>query len=166
MLLSDEKKLAPFDAMAIAAVHRFKDLGPAVIKLSYKARLLLKGQIFDNFFVFAKIFANNGVRVVNDYADMCPRSQLLCGHRVRVVVDYVDTRFSNFASEYLRENENFCETVFACSYGAQVESFKPPKIGRNSRDTVPLKVMRKQQIFFIFPSGVDSKLSSIISPGG
>ena len=42
------------------------------------------------------------------------------------------------AIEYLGENENFRETVFACSYGAQVESFKP-KNGRKSSDTVPLK---------------------------
>ena len=40
--------------------------------------------------------------------------------------------------EYLRENEKVCETVFACSYGAQVESFKQKK-GQQSRDTVPLK---------------------------
>ena len=35
-----------------------------------------------------------------------------------------DARFSNFANEYLRENEKVCKTVFDCSYGAQVESFK------------------------------------------
>ena len=44
--------------------------------------------------------------------------------RVGVVVDFADTRFSNFAIEYLRENETVCETIFACSYRAQVESFK------------------------------------------
>ena len=44
--------------------------------------------------------------------------------RVHVVVDYVDMRFSKFAIEYLPENKKVCETVFACSYGAQVESFK------------------------------------------
>ena len=38
-----------------------------------------------------------------------------------VVVDYADTRFSNFAIEYLLENETFRETVFACSYCAQEE---------------------------------------------
>ena len=37
---------------------------------------------------------------------------------VRVVVDYADTRFSNFVIEYLSENKKFLETVFACSYGA------------------------------------------------
>ena len=37
---------------------------------------------------------------------------------VRVVVDYADTRFSNFAIEYFRENEKVRETVFACSYWA------------------------------------------------
>ena len=38
---------------------------------------------------------------------------------VRVVIDYADTRFSNFA------------TVFACSYGAWVKSIKPPKMVEN-----------------------------------
>ena len=40
---------------------------------------------------------------------------------VCVVVDYVETQFSNFAIEYLRENEKSRETPFACSYGAQVK---------------------------------------------
>ena len=35
----------------------------------------------------------------------------------------VEMRFSNFAIKYLRENENVRETVFACSYGAQVDFF-------------------------------------------
>ena len=39
----------------------------------------------------------------------------------------MNTRFSNIAIEYLRENEKVCETVFACSYGAQIESFKQEK---------------------------------------
>ena len=51
---------------------------------------------------------------------------------VRVVVDYADTRFSNFANEYLRENEKFRETVFACSYGAQVKFVKPKKASKIS----------------------------------
>ena len=38
--------------------------------------------------------------------------------------------------EYLRENEKVRETVFACSYGAQVEYFKQ-KNGQKSRETVP-----------------------------
>ena len=42
---------------------------------------------------------------------------------VRTVNEYVDTWFSNFAIEYLLENETFPTTVFACSYDAQVESF-------------------------------------------
>ena len=41
--------------------------------------------------------------------------------------------------EYLRENKKVRETVFACSYGAQVESFKQ-KNGQKSRDTVPLSL--------------------------
>ena len=32
--------------------------------------------------------------------------------------DYADTRFFNFAIEYLRENEKVRETVLAFSYGA------------------------------------------------
>ena len=44
-----------------------------------------------------------------------------------VVVDCVDTWFSNFAIEYLRENEKVCETVFACLFVAQIESFKKTK---------------------------------------
>ena len=42
--------------------------------------------------------------------------------------------------EYIRENENVCETVFACSCGTHVENFKPNQKnnGRKSRDTVPL----------------------------
>ena len=37
---------------------------------------------------------------------------------VRVAFDYADTQFSSFRIEYLRTNEKFRETVFACSYGA------------------------------------------------
>ena len=48
--------------------------------------------------------------------------------RVRIVVDFI--------IKYLRENEKVRETIFACSYGAQVESFKQ-KIGQNFCDTVP-----------------------------
>ena len=44
-----------------------------------------------------------------------------------VVVDYAYDGFFIFAIEYLRENEKVRETVFACSYGAQVESFKQIK---------------------------------------
>ena len=32
---------------------------------------------------------------------------------VRLVNNYADKRFSNFAIKYLRKNEKFCETVFA-----------------------------------------------------
>ena len=49
----------------------------------------------------------------------------------------------NFAIEYLCENEKFRETVFACSYGAQVESSKQ-KNGQKSRDTVPLSLSLKR----------------------
>ena len=43
---------------------------------------------------------------------MCQRSQRLRGH----------TSIASFR-EYLRENSPFCETVFACSYWAQVAFF-------------------------------------------
>ena len=33
--------------------------------------------------------------------------------------------------EYLRENEKVRETVFACSYGAQVESVKQTEMVKN-----------------------------------
>ena len=39
----------------------------------------------------------------------------------------------------VRENGKVRETVFACSYVAQVESFKQ-KYGQKSRDTVPLSI--------------------------
>ena len=50
--------------------------------------------------------------------------------RVRVVSDNAYTRFSNFAIEYLREDKQVRETVFVCSYGAQVKSYKQ-KIVKN-----------------------------------
>ena len=36
-------------------------------------------------------------------------------------------QFSNFAIEYLCNDKKVHKTVFVCSYGAQIESFKPPK---------------------------------------
>ena len=45
------------------------------------------------------------------------------------------TRFSNFAIGYLHENEKVRDTVFACSYGAQIESFK-----KNRRHLVTLTI--------------------------
>ena len=42
------------------------------------------------------------------------------------------------AIKYLCKNEKVCETIFACSHGAQVESFKQKNNGRKSRDIVPL----------------------------
>ena len=38
-----------------------------------------------------------------------------------------DMRFSKFAIEYLRKNKTVRKTVFACSYVAQVKSFKQIK---------------------------------------
>ena len=57
---------------------------------------------------------------------------------VRLVVDYADTQFLNFAIEYLHENEKVRKTVFPCSYRTQVESLKLNKNGRKSCDTIPL----------------------------
>ena len=37
--------------------------------------------------------------------------------RVRVVVDYANMRFSNFAIEYLNKKEKIRKSFFACSYG-------------------------------------------------
>ena len=51
---------------------------------------------------------------------------------MRVRVDYADMRFLNIVIEYLRENEKVCETVFACSYGTQVESVKEKKCSKIS----------------------------------
>ena len=44
---------------------------------------------------------------------------------IHIVVDFEKPQFSNFAIEYLRENEEVHKIVFACSYGPmQVKSFK------------------------------------------
>ena len=91
----------------------------------------------------------------------CPRSERLCKHaifeNIKLQFCYFFVSFFTFSKvkkfhvcershwlrwrnvfrEYLRENENVRETVFACSYRAQVESFKQKK-GQKSRDTVPL----------------------------
>ena len=40
-------------------------------------------------------------------------------------------RFLNFTIEYLRKNKKVRETVFACSYGAKVESFKQKIVVKN-----------------------------------
>ena len=47
------------------------------------------------------------------------------------------TTLTHIFREYLRENEKVSETVFACSYGAQVESLKKEKNSQKPRDTVP-----------------------------
>ena len=52
--------------------------------------------------------------------------------RVRVVVDYANTLFSNTVIKYLRENEKVLETILACSSENKNE-------GRKSRDPMPLK---------------------------
>ena len=52
------------------------------------------------------------------------RSYLNKNLGVGVGVDFPEAQFSNFAIKYLSKNEKVRETVFACSYGAQIESFK------------------------------------------
>ena len=74
--------------------------------------------------------------------DTDPRTWI-AGHALQDTLCRTDrkTRITGQGSqdrEYLRENEKVRETVFACSYGAQVESFKQKKNGQKSRDTVPL----------------------------
>ena len=46
-------------------------------------------------------------------------------------------KYEKFAIKYFCENEKVSETVFACSYGAQVESLKKEKNSQKPRDTVP-----------------------------
>ena len=69
------------------------------------------------------------VGVVNDHADkltLFQHSQRLRGH----------TFLANFR-ENLCENEKFHKTICACSYRAQLESFKPKENGRKSCFTAP-----------------------------
>ena len=71
---------------------------------------------------------------------MCPYSRRLLDH-VTIVNDYADTRFFR---EYLRENEIFQKTLFACSYGpygAPVE-FLDSENYRKYRDIVPLRLLK------------------------
>ena len=71
---------------------------------------------FANYFVYAKTTLT--------------RTRCQC-----IVVNYADTLFSNFANEFLCENETVHETVFAGLCGDQVESFKQNKC-RKSCDTL------------------------------
>ena len=57
----------------------------------------------------------------------CPRSQGLRGHSLFELFDRISSR-----------KWKVRETVFACSCGTHVESFKQKNNGRKSRDTVPL----------------------------
>ena len=52
--------------------------------------------------------------------------------------------FQALQSNIFSENEKVRKTVFVCSYGAQVESFKQ-KNCRKSRDTVPLRLFLSYQ---------------------
>ena len=69
---------------------------------------------FANFFVFVKIFEdkirNSSVRIVNYFANIvCLRCQRLA--------------LTHVFSQYLRDNENFRETVIACTYGGSGRVF-------------------------------------------
>ena len=69
------------------------------------------------------------------------RSQPLGGQCVGEVYDDTvslqkTTMLTHVFHKYIREKENFCDTVFACSYGNQVEILK--KKDRTSRGTVLL----------------------------
>ena len=44
--------------------------------------------------------------------------------RVRIVVDFIDMQFLNFAIKYLCKNQKVCITNLAFSYGTQFEYFK------------------------------------------
>ena len=44
--------------------------------------------------------------------------------RVRIVADFIDTQFLNFAIKYLCKNQKVCITNLAFSYGTQFEYFK------------------------------------------
>ena len=48
--------------------------------------------------------------------------------------------------EYLHENKEVRKTVFACSFGAQINSFKQ-KYCRKSRDSVPLSLFMKFELW-------------------
>ena len=61
---------------------------------------------------------------------MCKHLYLKKNLHVHVV--HVDMQFSNFTIEYLFENEKVRETVFACSYVAQVESWNKKKLSKIS----------------------------------
>ena len=78
----------------------------------------------------------------------CQHSQRLSRHwqdsantlgklwRLALVIDNVETRFSNFVIEYLCETKKLAKTVFACSWG--LGGIFKAKNGLKSRDTVPL----------------------------
>ena len=89
------------------------------------------------------------VGVVIDYVDTTMTTRTLLEKLLRLLTDFKGTvrqkkvfRYNSNnlkiwkppylkkklrAIEYLRENDKFCETVFVCSYGAQVEFFKAKK---------------------------------------
>ena len=74
------------------------------------------------FFVFTKIFERK-----------------IQKSRLRVVNENVDTHFFLWGGGTHVFREYLLETVFACSYGAQVQFFFFFKKYQKSRDTVPLK---------------------------
>ena len=97
---------------------------------------------------------------------VCQRSRWLRWHDVRIVVDYADlcppSRWLR-RHEYLRKNEQFRETVYTCSYGAQVEFFDKKKC-RKSRDSVPLIVRYLESLRLLSFFGRPSKSSTLSAP--
>ena len=80
-----------------------------------------------------------------------------------MVKDYADTRFfANFRA-YLRENETFRETVFACLHGAQVEFFD--KKCRKSRDTVPLIKLNSLTVYVVMYAMLAAPGSLLLKTG-
>ena len=61
-------------------------------------------------------------------------------------VDYVDTRISNYAIEYLRENENIRDYFWACSLGTKKEYFKQQKMGLELSWYCPFKRVKDHTV--------------------
>ena len=136
-----------------------RDFRPFFLKRFDLGKICLGENGLVNFFVFAKIFPKNvcprsrwlrghfwkTLKASHRFKRSNQAKKIFrcvfisnCNNlKYENLVDYADTRFSNFAIEYRRKIETFSETLFAYSYGAQVEPFQP-KNSRKYRDTVPL----------------------------
>ena len=58
--------------------------------------------------------------------------------RVHVIVDYADTQLSNFAIEFLRENEKFAQLFLPVDMGPRSNLLRKEN-SRKYRNTVPLR---------------------------